>query len=177
MSQAWKKRLNSVTTALKQFQEDWLPLDEIYWPSYTGSRKWYPDKKEEDARWREWHKNKQERQRLDYLRRKQWVETKKTAEGLLVRLTDKGRMERLRRTLSERPKFLGITICLVMFDFPESVRQSRDAFRHFLKTSGFQLVQRSVWMSDRDVASEVLQFVGQTKIGKWVEVFVGEKKK
>lgn len=177
MSLAWEKKLNAVTKALKQFQSDWLPLDEIYWPSYASSRRWYPGIKEEEARRRASKQHKKERERLAYLKRQQWIETKETAEGLFVRLTDQGKMERLCRTLHERPKLNGTITCLVLFDFPESVRSSRDAFRHFLKTSGFHLVQRSVWMSDRDVASEVLQFVRQTKIGKWVEVFVGEKKK
>jgi hypothetical protein len=37
-----KKKSIAVTKALKQFQEDWLPLDEVYWPTYAGSRRWYP---------------------------------------------------------------------------------------------------------------------------------------
>lgn len=177
MPRGWKKKFNAVTKVLKQFKDDWLPLDEVYWPPYAGSRRWYPGIKEEEARRRAWRERQHERQRLAYLKRKQWIETKKTAEGLFVRLTDQGKMERLCRTLHERPKMKGTTTCLVLFDFPETVRSSRNAFRHFLKTSGFRLVQRSVWMSDRDVASEVLEFVEQTKIRKWVDVFVGEKKR
>lgn len=177
MQRGWKKKFNAVTKVLKQFKDDWLPLDEIYWPPYVGARRWYPGIKEEEARRRASKQNKKERERLAYLKRKQWIETKEMAEGLFVRLTDQGKIERLSRTLHERPKLEGTTTCLVLFDFPESVRYSRDAFRHFLKTSGFQMAQRSVWMTDRDVASEVLLFVQQTKIEKWVDVFVGEKKR
>jgi hypothetical protein len=49
-------------------------------------------------------------------------------------------------------------------------------FRYFLKGCGFRLVQLSVWMSDRDVAEEILKFVKQARIEKWVQVFVGERK-
>lgn len=177
MPRGWRKKFNAVTAVLKQLREDWLPLEEIYWPPYAGSRQWYPGIKEEEARRRAWKKRKGEQQRLAYLKRKQWVQTKQTAKGLLVKLSDQGRMERLCRTLHERPKLKRSKCCLVMFDFPESVRFSRDAFRHFLKESGFRLVQRSVWMSDRDVVSDLQEFVYQTKIRKWVEIFVGEMMK
>ncbi|KKW31792.1 MAG: Repressor in the phenylacetic acid catabolism [Candidatus Uhrbacteria bacterium GW2011_GWA2_52_8d] len=174
MFERLKKKSLAVTKALKQFQEDWLPLDEAYWPTYAGSRRWYPGIREEEARQRVRKAQKKERDRFAYLKRKKWIEMKRTAEGLLVRLTDQGRMERLRRTLHEKPLLKGSRVCLVMFDVPESVRHSRDAFRHFLKTAGFTLVQRSVWMSNRDVASDVMQFIRQAKIVDWVSVFVGE---
>lgn len=174
MKERFKKNINAVAQLLRQFHDDWLNFDEIHIATYGGSYRWYPGKKENDARWAAWEKRDEERRRLAYLKRKRWVETKKTAKGLLVKLTDEGIMERLRRTLHERPKLKAGTVCLVLFDIPESVRHSRDAFRHFLKSSDFRQEQRSVWLSGRDVSKEVLRFVRRAKIGKWVSVFVGK---
>jgi DNA-binding transcriptional regulator PaaX len=176
MQVGWKKKLNAVTSALKQFREDWLPFEEMYIPPYSGSREWYPGIKEEKARRAIARKRQEAQRRLAYFKRKKWVEIKKTADGLFAKLTDAGKVERLKRTLYEHPRLKDARVCLVFFDFPEQARTSRDMFRYFLKGCGFRLVQLSVWMSDRDVAEEILKFVKQARIEKWVQVFVGERK-
>jgi hypothetical protein len=127
----------------------------------------------------EWEAKREERrayQRLQYLKRKNWIKTKKTEKGLLVMLTDEGKMERIRRGIIDRPKLSDGRVCLVMFDIPESARRGRDAFRRFLKDTKFNLVQLSIWQTDRDVISDVLLFIKHTNIQKWVKVYVAEKK-
>lgn len=82
-------------------------------------------------------------------------------------------MERLLRTMQDRPKLKNGAVCLVVFDIPEQARKSRDAFRGFLRAAGFSLAQRSVWSTDLDVLKDVSRFIEDVGIGKWVQVFVG----
>lgn len=173
MKQGSNKKENSVGKLLRQFSDDWLPTD-VYWPSYGRSYVYYPGRKEEEAR-RRWREKRQEEQdRIRYLKRKRWIVTKKTEKGLLVKLSDEGKMEQLRRSLLERPKLKNEIVCLVIFDIPEVTRKSREAFRYFLKSVGFRLVQHSVWSSDRDVSKEVRLFVQEAGIQKWVKIFLGK---
>jgi len=176
MKKGTNKKENAIGKILRQFADDWLPSD-VYWPSYGKSYVYYPGRKEEEARrrWRE--QQNEERQRLLYLKRKKWLLTKRTEKGLFVKLSDEGKMEKLRRTLEKRPKLKGGMVCLVMFDVPETARNSREAFRYFLKSVGFRLLQQSVWSSDRDVSEEVQRFVQDARIQKWVQVFVGKIEK
>jgi DNA-binding transcriptional regulator PaaX len=112
---------------------------------------------------------------MHYLKRKGWIETSKTAKGFMIRLSHAGKMEQLLRTLHRRPLLKNQRACFVMFDIPEQARASRDALRGFLRSAGFSLLQRSVWMTDRDVYSAVTRFVQEAGIEKWVQVIVGEK--
>ena len=175
MQKGTNKKENAIGKILKQFADDWLPSD-LYWPSYGKSYVYYPGRKEEEARQRWRAQRSEERERLLYLKRKCWIVTKKTEKGLMVKLSDEGKMERLRRTIQDRPKRKDGTVCLVMFDIPQVAKASREAFRNFLKRVGFQLVQQSVWSSDCEVEEELQRFIQEASIHKWVQVFIGKAK-
>lgn len=117
------------------------------------------------------------RKQVEYLRRKKFLKTKKTEEGLLVELSDEGRVELMKRLVRERPAFKDEQVCLVVYDVPNEGNLGRDALRYFLKRIGFKQVQRSVWSTDKDVVREVLEFVQSTKITKWVEVYLAKKQR
>ncbi|MBI4437632.1 CRISPR-associated endonuclease Cas2 [Candidatus Uhrbacteria bacterium] len=169
MEKGTKKVANKITKLLRQVQDDWFSA-ELVLPSYKGIRyssrcigrvaPCVPRRTEE-------------RRTLHYLKRKGWIETSKTAKGLMIRLSQTGKMERLLRTMQDRPMLKRGARCLVVFDIPEQARKSRDAFRHFLKAAGLSLIQRSVWSTDRDVLKDVSRFIADAGIGKWVQIFVG----
>ncbi len=116
------------------------------------------------------------RENLRYLKRKKFIKTKKTEEGLLCELTDEGRTELLSRLVRERPSLPHGEVCLVLYDVPTDGNLGRDALRYFLKRIGFSQVQKSVWCTDKDVVDEVLEFVASAKITKWIEVYLAKKK-
>lgn len=115
------------------------------------------------------------RNQVAYLKRKKLIVTKKIERRLFLELSDEGKNELFRRTISERPKLEFGNVCLVMFDVPVDAKASRDAFRHFLKTVGFVQVQKSIWQSDRDVAKDIEKFVAAAKIRKWIRIYLAKE--
>ncbi|MBI2475226.1 hypothetical protein HYV69_02245 [Candidatus Uhrbacteria bacterium] len=115
-------------------------------------------------------------QQIQYLKRKKWVSTKQTEKGLFIKLSDLGKNELIARSAQSKPKLSGNNVCLLIFDFPESARRGRDAFRYFIKSLGFKQVQMSVWESDRNCMEDVKRFIKDTKISKWVKLYIANEK-
>ncbi len=105
------------------------------------------------------------------MKRRNLIDTRKTAAGLEIALTAKGSMRAVREAVKgNRTKLPTGQSCMVLFDIPESASASRNAFRYFLKDAGFKMVQLSVWESPFDVFRDVLNFVTAAAIDKWVTV-------
>ncbi len=80
--------------------------------------------------------------------------------------------ERMRKVRIKLPRHL---ICLVIFDFPESEHLRRDQWRRFLRWLGLKRLQQSVWMTDRDIAKLLAQFVQDAGLTDWIQVLVAER--
>ncbi len=162
----------AITRLLRSLADELLISTEML--SYTGPRtelgKIRAVEREAARRRREQY------QQIQYLKRKKWVQVKKTQKGLFVALSDQGKSELFARTAKSRPKLSDGKVCLLIYDFPESARQERDALRYFIKTLGFKQVQMSVWQTDRDCVKDVERFIEETKISRWVKLFVGQEK-
>lgn len=171
MKKGVSKIKSRVSLVLQKFQDDWIPA-KIVWPDYKGIR-WSEGGRRRGRLRDQRRKEAQEKQVYYYMRRKRWVEARKTEKGLLVRLSDVGKTQKLLRTIRDRPLLKDGTVCLVMFDIPESTRKSRDAFRFFLKRAGFTLIQLSAWSCPRDVVEDVCRFIQDAHISRWVKVFIG----
>lgn len=113
--------------------------------------------------------------RTFYLKQKKFIKTKKIEGRLFYELTQDGRIELMKRVVTERPSLSHGEVCLVMYDVPTEGNLGRDAFRYFLKRIGFTQVQRSVWQTDKDAVKEVIGFVRDAKIEDWVEVYLAKK--
>ncbi len=98
------------------------------------------------------------KQVADKLQRRGWVEKKVTPEGIVVKITDKGRVQTLKFKLKEmrRPgagwdrKWR-----MVFFDIAELERGKRDRLRIYLRQLGMEQMQESVWVSPYDVFDQV----------------------
>lgn len=114
------------------------------------------------------------RERLHVLRSRGVIETKKIGDRVLIRLSDdawlRARIAAIRRITDPNP----YGVCLVIYDIPEQRRHERNAFRSFLKRTGFTQMQKSVWMHKKDVAQAVATVVAELKIQPWVTVAVGK---
>lgn len=64
---------------------------------------------------------------------------------------------------------------IVIFDIPEQKRLIRDLFRRNLKKWGFKHLQKSVWVSKRDIFDKLTSYVTDLGIEEWVGVFEAEK--
>jgi DNA-binding transcriptional regulator PaaX len=63
---------------------------------------------------------------------------------------------------------------LVIWDIPENKRVIRNLFRRKLKDFGFVLLQKSVWVSKRNVTSQLKGYIEELGLGNWVSVIESE---
>ncbi|MBI4713959.1 hypothetical protein HY771_02130 [Candidatus Uhrbacteria bacterium] len=115
-------------------------------------------------------------QQIQYLKRKKWILSKQTEKGLFIKLSDIGKNELIARSAQSKPKLSGKNVCLLIFDFPESARKGRDAFRYFIRTLGFKQVQMSVWKSDKNYVEDIKRFIEDAKISKWIKLYIANEK-
>ena len=63
---------------------------------------------------------------------------------------------------------------IVIWDIPESKRRIRNLFRRKLKAWQFKSLQKSVWISKRNVTVPLRSFISELGIEKWVLVIESE---
>ena len=59
---------------------------------------------------------------------------------------------------------------VVIWDIPESKRRLRDLLRRKLKDSEFVSIQKSVWVSKRNVTSQLRELIVELEMENWVTV-------
>ncbi|MDO8570161.1 MAG: hypothetical protein Q7R97_01080 [Candidatus Daviesbacteria bacterium] len=64
---------------------------------------------------------------------------------------------------------------IVIFDIPEEKRVVRDLFRRNLKKWGFNNLQKSVWISKKDIFDKLKGYIAELGIEKWVIIIESEK--
>lgn len=97
----------------------------------------------------------------------------------LVRITEAGRVRALRYKLDEiqikKAKVWDKKWRIVIFDIPEKYKRMREIFRDHLKTMGFYMLQKSVWVHPYPCFNEI-EFLRQVySIGINVTYIVAEK--
>lgn len=112
---------------------------------------------------------------LRRLKRNNFIEERKSGDRLVLALTDKGRQAALRHRILATNKINKDKFCVVVFDIPESERKTRDFFRNFLKEAEFIRLQKSVWVSDKDIAAHIIDLVRSASAEKWVSVIEAVK--
>ncbi len=130
----------------------------------------YEDRK---ARQREY----EEREWLRDLKRRKLIETKRMGEKLMVRLTARGWQQALRDRIKCTRKKCNAGVCFVIFDVPESERRVRDTLRAVLSDCGFTMVQKSVWMTRKDVLEPLCALLQGANLQQWVRIMVGSEVK
>lgn len=65
-------------------------------------------------------------------------------------------------------------IRILVFDIPEDRKLSRNRFRNHIRMLGFQMHQKSVWISRYDCEKWLLRIVDYYEVGDCVSLYVGE---
>ena len=117
----------------------------------------------------------EEREWMRDLERRKLIRTKRIGEKLMVRLTEKGWQQALRDRIKTTSKDHKGGNCIAIFDVPESERRVRDALRRMLSECGFTMVQRSVWMSGKDVLEPLCALLQGAHLDQWVRIIVGSE--
>jgi CRISPR-associated endonuclease Cas2 len=60
---------------------------------------------------------------------------------------------------------------MVIFDIPEDYSYLRQKFRGILKHLGFDQIQQSVWMTDRDYEDIVVETISNLGLNDCVEIY------
>ena len=108
---------------------------------------------------------------LSYLQEKQLVNYRRIGDRLQVCLTSRGaarllieRMQHIKERLTPGE------LCVVIFDFPETERNHRNQWRRFLKLLRFRQLQKSVWVTDRDIALLLATMIEDVGLTAWIHV-------
>lgn len=103
--------------------------------------------------------------RRGYLQRRVFGES----EGYI--LSQKGKMKsyRLRTHNPRGGKLPNGQWLMVFFDVPESKRKVRDLLRRELCSLGFRSVQKSVWVTRRQVSGQLQELIALLNVGRFVK--------
>ncbi len=116
---------------------------------------------------------KEQRKLQQELKRRKWIETKTIGNRVMTRFTEQGWQHALRRKIRTETKICKKGICIVVFDIPESERFVRNVLRSFLKEWGFEKLQHSVWITERDVVKPMMLLLQRRGLDKWIRVIQG----
>lgn len=119
----------------------------------------------------------EQREWLRDLERRKLVEVKRTGDKLMTRLTAKGWQQALRDRIKGTHRQCREGICLVIFDVPESQRRVRNTLRLVLADCGFSMVQKSVWMTRKDVLNPLCALLQGANLQQWVRIVLGNEVK
>lgn len=117
----------------------------------------------------------EEREWMRSLERRKLIEIKRIGEKLMVRLTAKGWQQVLRDQIKCTRERCKDGVCVVIFDVPESERGIRDTLRGILAECGFTMVQKSVWMTDKDVLVPLCALLQGSNLHQWVRIILGNE--
>lgn len=109
---------------------------------------------------------------LKRLREKGLVEQVKLKNDIIIKLTEEGRG--LVGNNFEDKDWDG-KWRVVIFDIPEEKRIIRNMFRRNLKKWGFKHLQKSVWISKRNIFDKLEAYIKDLGIEKWVIVMEVDK--
>ncbi len=138
----------------------WIDVDSNYWL----------ERNREIERWKMIRE-------LKRLKKRELVKMRETGDKIYFSLTKDGRILLLTKALKEKSgKLPNGQQCFIIFDVPESVRYVRREIRYILKNIECDKVQRSVWVTDRDVVQELVQLVKLSGLEKWIQIIVGQTK-
>jgi len=121
-----------------------------------------------------YRKEREKRQAVRRLKQMKFLKERKEGNRIEYELSVNGRLAALETIMRCTRSFLPDgEYCLVVFDFPEAARRSRQSFRRLLRRAGFERLQLSVWQTKKDVLREAREMVVLLKVGKWVSVYRG----
>lgn len=95
----------------------------------------------------------------------------------VIRFTAKGEKKALEGTkgVDMLPPRRDGKMIMLMYDIPKRKEHLRHAFRSALEFLGYQMLQKSVWVSDKDVLEKTERAVREHGLGDCVNLFVIEK--
>ncbi|KKQ55085.1 MAG: hypothetical protein US74_C0042G0006 [Parcubacteria group bacterium GW2011_GWA2_38_13] len=109
-----------------------------------------------------------------YLKKNGFLKTRQINNKTCYFLTPKGdiRSFRVKASLIKKKKLPQRQSVLVFFDIPEKLRSTRGIFRILLKDLGFEMLQKSIWISSYDVIDDVKIIIKKIKIDAFTHILI-----
>ena len=159
----------------KEFFLDMLYLFGVFLSSGYSVPPRYACDRESYQKFMQEHKEIQARKQIYELKRQKIARLLKKGNEVEFELTDKGRIEVLKRKVLTTAEVLSDNqVCLVSFDIPENVKKVRFIFRRFLLQIGFKQVHLSVMQTKLDVVEPLRQLIDMLDISRWVKIYKAE---
>ena len=98
------------------------------------------------------------------------VEEVKLSKDIILRLTTSGE-----ELVGQEPKAWDGKWRIVIFDIPDQKRIIRNLFRRNLKKWGFKHLQKSVWISKRNIFDKLSSYIKDLGLEKWVVVIEADR--
>ncbi len=92
-------------------------------------------------------------------------------EELAARITDEGKTKALWAKMKLEDEKWDGKWRIIMWDIPEKRRKARDLLRHQLKQLGFIRFQNSIWVSKKNCADLLNEYIKKVGIDEWVSIF------
>jgi phenylacetic acid degradation operon negative regulatory protein len=110
---------------------------------------------------------------LDRLERQQFLEKTRQGEKIVYRITAKGKelLRQRRPSVKLRNRKWDGRWRMVVFDFPETARKGRDAFRRLLCQQRMGCLQKSVWITPDPIIPAWRKVLTDTSLTDWVLLF------
>lgn len=110
---------------------------------------------------------------FDLWQEQQYVEAVRKGEKALYRIGRKGKelLAKHRPSATSRHRKWDERWRMVVFDFPESARKARDAFRWTLRQQRLGCLQKSVWISPDPILAEWKRMLKEAELKEWVLLF------
>lgn len=114
-------------------------------------------------------------QLLRRLRKEGFIDQEKDMDQdkIILKLTEKGKSYMRLENALNKEKWDG-KWRLVIFDIPESKRKLRNTLRQKLKEWGFKYWQKSLWVSKKDLAEPLREFIDELGLSDFVLVAVSD---
>lgn len=95
-------------------------------------------------------------------------------EDILVKLTDEGKSQALRKKINHLENNEDGKWRIVAFDIPQTHTLTRNIFRRRLKEFGFTQLQKSIWISKTTCTDLLREYIKDLGLKKWVSVLEAE---
>ncbi len=113
-------------------------------------------------------------QLVSYLKRKGYI---KIPQGQSLQLTEKGRRKALEGKIkgTKLPIRKDGKMIMLLYDIPKKNAHVRYAFRDALLALDYEMFQKSVWVSDKEVFEKTQQAIHDFGLDSCVDIFMIEK--
>lgn len=114
---------------------------------------------------------------ISYLKQRGYIKIPPGESIYTLQLTEKGKQKALvgrakGRTLHPRKDG---KMVMLMYDIPRTKARVREVFRDTLELLDYQMLQKSVWVSDKNVLEETERTVREYDLHSYVNIFIIEK--